>query len=71
MSVSTSAGGEGASPFVAQLRGVRLVNTAEPGEADKIEASQLKRMAGNERLVVRRLYGDPEFIPVHYPSYGR
>ena len=60
------AGGEGASPFIAALRGARLVNTAEPGECDQIEAQQLKRMAGQERLVARRLYGTPEYIPVTY-----
>jgi phage/plasmid-associated DNA primase len=62
-------GGEGASPFIAALRGVRLVNTAEPGECDTIEAQQLKRMAGQERLVARRLYGEPEYIPVNYKLF--
>ena len=50
------AGGEGASPFLAALKGKRLVNMVEAGECDTIQAEQPKRISGNENLVARDPY---------------
>jgi P4 family phage/plasmid primase-like protien len=49
---------------IAQLHGIKLVSTSEPGSNDSLQVSKLKLWSGNDRIIARALYKESiEFYP--------
>ncbi len=55
-----------ATPFLAMLRGKRIVYITETDEGDRLDAGTVKQLTGNDAIIARNLYGKPfTFEPSH------
>ena len=61
--------GEGASPFMAMLRGTRIVNGQEPEVGEQMPSGQLKKLAGSQSMSVRALYGSPVAVETTFKVF--
>ena len=56
--------GEGATPLLARLQGVRLVIAPETEDGQRLAESTVKQLTGGDTMVARPIYGHPfEFQP--------
>ena len=56
--------GEGATPLLARLQGVRLVIAPETEDGQRLAESTVKQLTGGDTMVARPMYGHPfEFQP--------
>ena len=58
--------GGGATPDLAQLRGVRLVFAPEPAVTDVLNESLAKTLSGDDEITVRALYCGPFQMRINF-----